>query len=297
MAKEHDELQAATEELTHSMTRFLRALDAVGDSEAASHLSPGFVSNLERLSTRLDGLEGLGSRPPGPAPRGGRVVSSDQDLEAERRPRLRGKEEPGPRALRHRRWHGQAWRRGSDRGHLLRRVRTAQPPAPSGQAVGTGRNRPVEATEGPPSATTPGHLHPAERGPAPHGRLRPLHRPASTVTSSTRKGRTEFLAFLPLPAHPATHSRSGSPSCSTTSARTCRPRTTRRVTEWAEANNVELAYTPTYSSLAEPDRGPVPGTPLLRPRRHRPRQPQGAGLDDPPLHHLAQPQCTGPGPT
>ena len=31
MAKEHDELQAATEELTHSMTRFLRALDAVGD--------------------------------------------------------------------------------------------------------------------------------------------------------------------------------------------------------------------------------------------------------------------------
>ncbi len=61
MAKEHDELQAATEELTHSMTRFLRALDAVGDSEAASHLSPGFVSNLERLSTRLDGLEGLGS--------------------------------------------------------------------------------------------------------------------------------------------------------------------------------------------------------------------------------------------
>jgi hypothetical protein len=61
MAKEHDELQAATEELTHSMTRFLRALDAVGDAKAASHLSPDFVSNLDRFTTRLEGLEGLGS--------------------------------------------------------------------------------------------------------------------------------------------------------------------------------------------------------------------------------------------
>ena len=61
MAQEHDQLEAATEELTHSMTRFLRALDAVGDSEAASRLSPDFVSNLERFTTRLEGLEGLGS--------------------------------------------------------------------------------------------------------------------------------------------------------------------------------------------------------------------------------------------
>ncbi len=40
-------------------------------------------------------------------PRGGCLVSSDQDLEAVQRPRLRGQEEPGARALRHRRWQGQ----------------------------------------------------------------------------------------------------------------------------------------------------------------------------------------------
>jgi hypothetical protein len=42
------------------MSTFLRALDAVGDSEAASHLSPDLLTNLERLSARLDGIEGLG---------------------------------------------------------------------------------------------------------------------------------------------------------------------------------------------------------------------------------------------
>jgi epsilon-lactone hydrolase len=60
MATEHDELQAAVAELTHSMSRFVRALDAVGDSEAASHLSPDFVSNLGRLTARLDAIEGIG---------------------------------------------------------------------------------------------------------------------------------------------------------------------------------------------------------------------------------------------
>ena len=40
--------------------------------------------------------------------------------------------------------------------------------------------------------------------------------------------------------------------------------------------------------LAQPDRGPVHRAALLRPRRHRPRQPPGAGQHDPPVHHLAQ---------
>ena len=40
--------------------------------------------------------------------------------------------------------------------------------------------------------------------------------------------------------------------------------------------------------LAQPHRGPVHRAALLRPRRHRPPQPQGAGQHDPPLHHLAQ---------
>jgi hypothetical protein len=60
MATEHDELEAATEELTRSMARFLRALDAVGDSEAAGRLSPDLLSNLERFTARLDGIEGTG---------------------------------------------------------------------------------------------------------------------------------------------------------------------------------------------------------------------------------------------
>ena len=44
-----------------------------------------------------------------------------------------------------------------------------------------------------------------------------------------------------------------------------------RVGEWAAANNVELAYTPHYVVVAQPDRGPVPSAALLLPRRHRPR--------------------------
>jgi hypothetical protein len=60
-----------------------------------------------------------------------------------------------------------------------------------------------------------------------------------------------------------------------------------RVGEWAAANNVEIAYTPT-NSVAEPYRGPVHRPALLRIGRHRPRQPQGAGQHNPPLHHLAK---------
>jgi len=64
---------------------------------------------------------------------------------------------------------------------------------------------------------------------------------------TTRKGRTEFLAFLRYlrTLHPgevrlAIVLDNFSPHLTT--------KTDRRVAEWAEANNVELAYTPTYSS-------------------------------------------------
>ena len=40
--------------------------------------------------------------------------------------------------------------------------------------------------------------------------------------------------------------------------------------------------------LVKPHRGAVHGAAVLRARRHRPRQPQGAGQHDPPVHHLAQ---------
>ncbi len=49
--------------------------------------------------------------------------------------------------------------------------------------------------------------------------------------------------------------------------------------------------------VAEPDRSPVPGVALLRPRRHRPWDPPRAHLDDRPLHHLAQPQRPRPATT
>ena len=69
-------------------------------------------------------------------PRGGRHLSSDQDLQAVERPRLRGQEEPGARALRHRRWQGKSEEGRSGRRDLHGRVRAAQPVAPAGQAVG-----------------------------------------------------------------------------------------------------------------------------------------------------------------
>jgi hypothetical protein len=59
-----------------------------------------------------------------------------------------------------------------------------------------------------------------------------------------------------------------------------------RVGDWAAASNVEIAYTPSNASWL--NRIPVHRAALLRARRHRPRQPQGAGQHDPPVHHLAQ---------
>lgn len=45
---------------------------------------------------------------------------------------------------------------------------------------------------------------------------------------------------------------------------------------------------PDQQLLAQPDRGPVHRPALLRPRRHRPSQPQVTGQHDPPIHHLAK---------
>lgn len=57
---------------------------------------------------------------------------------------------------------------------------------------------------------------------------------------------------------------------------------------WAAANNVKIAYTPTNSSWLNRIEAQFHRPALLRPRRHRPRQPQGTGQHDPPLHHLAE---------
>nr|WP_232791226.1 IS630 family transposase [Streptomyces kanasensis] len=69
-----------------------------------------------------------------------------------------------------------------------------------------------------------------------------------------------------------------------------------RVGIWAAANNVEIAYTPTNSSWLNHIEAQFTAA-LLHPRRHRPRQPQGTGQHDPPLHHLAKPPRRRPAPT
>ncbi|HSH58213.1 MAG TPA: helix-turn-helix domain-containing protein, partial [Acidimicrobiales bacterium] len=59
-------------------------------------------------------------------------------FKAVQRPRLRGQEEPGAGALRHRRRQGQPGRGGPGGGDLHGRVRPPQPAAPTRQAVGPG---------------------------------------------------------------------------------------------------------------------------------------------------------------
>jgi hypothetical protein len=98
------------------------------------------------------------------------------------------------------------------------------------------------------------------------------------------KGRTQFLAFVrylrslhPPEVRIAIVLDNFSPHLST--------KKDPRVRDWAAANNVELAYTPTYSSRL--NRSAVPSPALPRARRNRPRLARGARIDDPPLHHLA----------
>jgi hypothetical protein len=69
-----------------------------------------------------------------------------------------------------------------------------------------------------------------------------------------------------------------------------------RVGQWAQANNVELAYVPTNASWLKRIEAPVHRAAVLRRGRHRPRQPRRAGQHDPPLHRLAEPQCPRPPP-
>jgi len=79
-----------------------------------------------------------------------------------------------------------------------------------------------------------------------------------------------------------------SPSCWTTSARTCRPRRTVRVGEWAEAKKWSWPTCPPSrpGSTASSVTSPRCATSLSM---HRPRQPRRAELNDPPLHRMAKP--------
>jgi DDE superfamily endonuclease len=104
----------------------------------------------------------------------------------------------------------------------------------------------------------------------------------------THEGRTQFLAFARYPRslHPAevriaTVPDNFSPHLST--------RIDQRVSKWAAANNVELAYTPTYSSWLNRIEAQFQALRYFAPDgtdhgTHREH------IDDPPQHHLAQPQ-------
>ena len=63
--------------------------------------------------------------------------------------------------------------------------------------------------------------------------------------------------------------------------------------DWADGQQRRAGLRADQCQLAQPHRGAVPGAALLHPRRHRPPLTRRAELDDPPLHHLAQPQRSG----
>jgi transposase len=103
-----------------------------------------------------------------------------------------------------------------------------------------------------------------------------------------RKNRPAFRAFLRYvrSLHPADVRIAG--SCSTTSA----PRLSRHPGLGRRPQR-RVGLRAVLRILAQPHRGPVHGPALLRPRRHRPWVPRGAGAHDPALHRLAQPQRQG----
>jgi hypothetical protein len=56
-----DEIKAAASELTHAMSRLVRAIDAVGDDgEAAAHISEAIPEALQELATRLSAAAEFG---------------------------------------------------------------------------------------------------------------------------------------------------------------------------------------------------------------------------------------------
>ena len=145
---------------------------------------------------------------------------------------------------------------GVSLGHLLPgRVRPTQPPTPPGQAVGRGRRE----AQGPRARTPAAHA----------GGLQPLRRSAAL-----------FAAYdLPkdkLYGHIKPTKNRTTKKC-------------RHVADWAAANNVEVAYTPTNSSWL--NRIEPQFTALryfaLDGTDHRSHKEQGS--HDPPLHHLAKP--------
>ena len=137
----------------------------------------------------------------------------------------------------------------------------------------------------------PGHLHPHRGRPPPHRRLRPGHRPALRPRQDT-KDRTRFLEFCrylrtlyPPDVRIAIVLDNFSPHLST--------KVDPRVGDWADANNVELAYIPTNTSWLNRIEAQFQALRYfaLDGTDHRSHQRR---VDDPPLHRLAKPQRPRP---
>ena len=147
-----------------------------------------------------------------------------------------------------------------------------------------------------PRAAAPGDLQPPARGPAPVRRLRPGQGQALRPHQEDARSRTQFLEFCrylrtlyPPDVRIAIVCDNYSPHLTT---KRCQ-----RVGDLGRGEQRRDRLHPDQQLLAQPHRGPVHRPALLRPRRHRPRQPQGAGQHDPPLHHLAEQARRRPTPT
>jgi hypothetical protein len=62
MSTESEEVKAAAADLTHAMSRLLRAIDgAGGDGDAAGEIPEQLPEELERLAARLNAARGFSS--------------------------------------------------------------------------------------------------------------------------------------------------------------------------------------------------------------------------------------------
>jgi len=60
MTKETDAVAAAAAEVTHAMSRLVKAIDDVGDDrEAFEHVPDELSPELDRLTTRISAAQGL----------------------------------------------------------------------------------------------------------------------------------------------------------------------------------------------------------------------------------------------
>ena len=180
-------------------------------------------------------------------------------------------------------------------GDLRRRVRTAEPATPSRASSGR-----------PSAASTPiltGRRGGGDGRPTPGPTVSAICSPAmtcrptgSTGTSSYTRDAAEFLAFCrylrslhPPEVRIAIVLDNFSPHLST--------KKDQRVGRVGGGQQRRARLHTALRLMAQPDRSPIPGAALLRPRRHRSSQPPRAGPNDPPLHRLAQPQRPRPGTT